>query len=104
MFGHISGAHLNPAVTIAAAILGKIPLIMIPFYLIAQFSGAIAGYGILMVNENYYHQCYARKKFFVISISFFQLCFPEELKGFCLTMPAGLLTEGQVIKQLYTIY
>lgn len=50
MFGHISGAHLNPAVTIAAAILQQIPLIMVPFYLVAQFSGAIAGFGILMVT------------------------------------------------------
>lgn len=38
-----SKAHLNPAVTIAFAALGKIPLTLVPIYLAAQFLGAMIG-------------------------------------------------------------
>jgi glycerol uptake facilitator protein len=38
-----SGAHLNPAVTIAFAVLKKIPLSLVPVYLAAQFLGAMIG-------------------------------------------------------------
>jgi glycerol uptake facilitator protein len=38
-----SKAHLNPAVTIAFAALGKIPLSLVPIYLCAQFLGAMIG-------------------------------------------------------------
>ncbi|CAL7936678.1 unnamed protein product [Xylocopa violacea] len=49
MLGHISGAHMNPAVTIGAVILGikSIPTGIV--YVIAQFIGATAGYGLLMM-------------------------------------------------------
>lgn len=36
-----SGAHLNPAVTVALATVRKFPWSMVPGYLIAQFTGAI---------------------------------------------------------------
>lgn len=39
--GHISGAHFNPAVTTALAVVGKFPLKYVPFYWIAQFAGAL---------------------------------------------------------------
>lgn len=42
-FGPISGAHLNPAVTLAAAAQGGLPWREVPAYLAAQFSGAFAG-------------------------------------------------------------
>src|SRR5258706_1304631 len=42
-FGPISGAHLNPAVTLVEAGRGAIPWGKVPAYLAAQFSGAIAG-------------------------------------------------------------
>ncbi|XP_077276169.1 aquaporin AQPAe.a-like isoform X2 [Temnothorax americanus] len=45
--GHISGAHLNPAITIAAVILGNKTLIMAGFYIIAQCLGALLGFGLL---------------------------------------------------------
>jgi len=41
--GHISGAHLNPAVTLALAAAKKAPWSDVPGYVVAQFLGAIAG-------------------------------------------------------------
>nr|7CJS_A Chain A, Aquaporin NIP2-1 [Oryza sativa Japonica Group]7CJS_B Chain B, Aquaporin NIP2-1 [Oryza sativa Japonica Group]7CJS_C Chain C, Aquaporin NIP2-1 [Oryza sativa Japonica Group]7CJS_D Chain D, Aquaporin NIP2-1 [Oryza sativa Japonica Group]7CJS_E Chain E, Aquaporin NIP2-1 [Oryza sativa Japonica Group]7CJS_F Chain F, Aquaporin NIP2-1 [Oryza sativa Japonica Group]7CJS_G Chain G, Aquaporin NIP2-1 [Oryza sativa Japonica Group]7CJS_H Chain H, Aquaporin NIP2-1 [Oryza sativa Japonica Group] len=40
--GHISGAHMNPAVTLAFAVFRHFPWIQVPFYWAAQFTGAIA--------------------------------------------------------------
>lgn len=42
-FGHISGAHLNPAVTLAVAIRGKIGWVRAGLYLLAQLTGAFLG-------------------------------------------------------------
>ena len=41
--GHISGGHLNPAVTIGLAIAGKFNWEQAPFYIIAQMAGGILG-------------------------------------------------------------
>lgn len=41
--GHISGNHINPAVTIGLAVTGKFPWSRVPAYLGAQIVGAIAG-------------------------------------------------------------
>jgi glycerol uptake facilitator protein len=41
--GQYSGAHLNPAVSIAFAIKGDLPLVQLPGYIIAQLTGAIVG-------------------------------------------------------------
>lgn len=38
-----SGAHLNPAVTIALAITGNISWSLVPYYFLGEFLGAIAG-------------------------------------------------------------
>lgn len=45
-FGPISGAHLNPAVTLADAWLGGIPWRDTPAYIAAQIAGAFAGVAI----------------------------------------------------------
>jgi glycerol uptake facilitator protein len=41
--GHISGCHINPAVTVALAAARKMPWVEVPGYLVAQFVGGIAG-------------------------------------------------------------
>ncbi|NMO50097.1 aquaporin [Actinoplanes sp. TBRC 11911] len=40
-FGHVTGAHVNPAVTIALAVRNRFPWRAVPAYLIAQFLGSI---------------------------------------------------------------
>ena len=42
-FGPVSGAHLNPAVTLAAAWRGAMPWRVAVFYIVAQLMGAFAG-------------------------------------------------------------
>jgi glycerol uptake facilitator protein len=41
--GHISGCHINPAITVALATTGKFPWRDVPGYIIAQLIGATAG-------------------------------------------------------------
>lgn len=43
IFGAASGAHFNPALTIALAVDGSLPWGEVPVYIIAQFAGAILG-------------------------------------------------------------
>ncbi|XP_024944777.1 aquaporin AQPAe.a isoform X2 [Cephus cinctus] len=47
MLGHVSGAHLNPAVTIGAVIVGVKTVPTGIIYIIGQFIGATLGYGTL---------------------------------------------------------
>jgi glycerol uptake facilitator protein len=41
--GHVSGCQINPAVTVALALTGKMPWRSVPGYLAAQVAGAIVG-------------------------------------------------------------
>jgi glycerol uptake facilitator protein len=41
--GHISGNHINPAITLGLAVTGKFPWAQVPAYLAAQVTGAIVG-------------------------------------------------------------
>ncbi|OWR54234.1 aquaporin [Danaus plexippus plexippus] len=47
-FGHISGAHMNPSVTLSALLWGNLTLPLGIAYVIAQCLGAIVGYGLLV--------------------------------------------------------
>lgn len=47
--GHISGCHVNPAVSLAMFINGKLDVIDLIGYVIAQVAGAFAGSGLLSV-------------------------------------------------------
>lgn len=47
--GNISGCHINPAVTIAAAITNTMDRKDVPGYLIAQFAGGLVGSTLLMI-------------------------------------------------------
>lgn len=46
-FGDVSGAHINPAVTIAFWLSGRFPLKEVPGYVIAQSIGSVAACGLL---------------------------------------------------------
>lgn len=75
IFGHISGAYMNPAVTLATVIWGSKSLIIGILYIIAQCAGAVLGYGIL------------------VSLSPFDL----EVDGVCVTMPYAGITDLQAV-------
>ncbi|KAK0172398.1 hypothetical protein PV328_005720 [Microctonus aethiopoides] len=45
--GHVSGGHINPAVTFGLLAIGKIPFIRAILYVIAQSAGAIAGSAVI---------------------------------------------------------
>ncbi|XP_071990668.1 aquaporin-2-like isoform X2 [Engystomops pustulosus] len=45
--GHVSGAHLNPAVTLAFLVGSQISILKCVFYMLAQMLGAVAGAGLL---------------------------------------------------------
>lgn len=47
IFGHISGAFMNPAVTLAALLYGIISIPRAIAYVVAECAGAVVGYGIL---------------------------------------------------------
>ncbi len=46
--GNVSGCHINPAVSIAMLVSGKLSIVDFVGYIIAQFAGAIAGAAALM--------------------------------------------------------
>ncbi len=47
-FGHVSGGHVNPALSLAAAYLGKLDKRLVPGYIAAQLAGsAVAGFVLL---------------------------------------------------------
>jgi aquaporin Z len=45
--GHISGCHLNPAVSVGLVVSKRFPILELPAYIIAQVSGGIVGSGVL---------------------------------------------------------
>src|ERR1700732_2942509 len=50
--GHVSGCHLNPAVSIGLVTARRFPASELPAYIVAQVLGAIAASGVLFVIAN----------------------------------------------------
>ena len=48
-FGHVSGCHLNPAVSVGLAVSGRFKTDDLPTYIAAQLGGAIAASGLLVL-------------------------------------------------------
>lgn len=48
--GSISGAHLNPAITIALAMIGNFPADQVVGYILAQFAGAFLGAVVIWIH------------------------------------------------------
>lgn len=49
-FGSISGAHINPAVTLALAVMGRTPWASVPGYWVAQVVGAMSAATVLRAS------------------------------------------------------
>lgn len=78
------GAHVNPAVSIAMVILGKLPLKKFPVYVVAQFLGAFVGscavFGLYYGEFNLEYVIKQRaKKYHTLCLFFFYN------KWFCIT-------------------
>ncbi|XP_053603606.1 aquaporin-like [Plodia interpunctella] len=53
IFGHLSGAYMNPFVAIIACIFGKISIVLTIIYIIIECLGSIVGYAIVMSVSSY---------------------------------------------------
>ena len=47
------GAHLNPAVSLALAVVGKFPVISLIHYILAQYLGAWLGSALVLLTYRY---------------------------------------------------
>lgn len=83
--GHVSGCHLNPAVSLGLCAGGRFPLKDLIPYIIAQVLGAIVGAGILYVIAS-------GKAGFDVSAGFASNGYGEHSPG-GYTLMAGLVTE-----------
>ena len=61
--GHISGGHINPAVTVALLVTRKISVVKAVLFVVAQCLGAIIGAAFLKVNTN---SLQPRRKYWMI--------------------------------------
>lgn len=80
IFGFISGAHFNPAVTVAAVIYKKISIPMACIYFMAQMLGGFMGFGLLKL---------------VIPSQIFRPNSTEP--GLCTTMPSKGISDIQAL-------
>lgn len=82
IFGFISGAHFNPAVTIAAVIYKKMTLPLACIYFMAQMLGGFMGFGLLKL---------------VIPRTIFNPTNSTEGPGLCTTMPHADISNIQAL-------
>ncbi|KAJ4823891.1 Aquaporin NIP1-1, partial [Turnera subulata] len=78
--GHISGAHFNPAVTLAFATCKRFPWKQVPAYIICQFAGATFAAGTI------------------------RLIFSGKQEQFVGTMPAGSNMQSFVVEFIITFF
>lgn len=98
-----SGAHLNPAVTVAMAIAGKLEMAKVAGYIIAQMLGAIAGAVLVFL---YYREHFKVTDDASGKLACFctapnirripQAFFCEVVGTFCLILPIFLMTDASV--------
>ncbi|XP_075706184.1 aquaporin-2-like [Rhinoderma darwinii] len=72
--GHISGAHINPAVTVALLVGARISLVQTFFYVIAQMLGAVIGAALM-----------------------YEFAPPDIRGGFGVNQPSNSTTSGQAL-------
>lgn len=117
--GEISGAHINPAVTLGLAIAGKFAWVLVPGYIIAQMIGAIlaatlvwlhykdhfeatgdtgsklgvfsTGPAIKKMSSNFYSEVFGT---FILVLGVLYLAAPEVGLGSISALPVGLLVFG----------
>jgi len=95
-----SGAHLNPAVSVAMAIAGKLPIGQLAGYILAQMLGAIVGAGLVYF---YYHAHFKATDDADGKLACFctapnirsipNAFFCEVIGTFCLILPIFLMTD-----------
>lgn len=117
--GEISGAHINPAVTVGLAAAGKFSWILVPGYIIAQMIGAIIGASLVWYHykdhfeatedqgtklgvfstgpaisktgSNFYSEVFGT---FVLVLGVLYLAAPDVGLGSISALPVGLLVLG----------
>jgi glycerol uptake facilitator protein len=102
-FGHISGAHVNPAVTLAMAQAGKLSWTLVPGYMIAQMLGGITGGALVFF---YYREHFKLSEDAGAKLACFatapnvrnlaQAFFCEVIGTFVLVLPVFLMTEARI--------
>lgn len=85
--GHVSGCHLNPAVSVGLAVAGRFPGKDLPAYVIAQVLGGIAGAGVLYAIAS-------GKGGFDLAGGFASNGYGEHSPQQAYSMLAGLVSEG----------
>lgn len=56
--GHVSGCHVNPAVTTSLFVTGDIKLVRAVLFIVVQCIGALAGSALLKVSKAYIYYTY----------------------------------------------
>jgi glycerol uptake facilitator protein len=98
-----SGAHLNPAVTLAMAQAGKFAWAMVPGYMLAQLAGAFTGAALVFV---FYREHFKISEDANLKLACFcttpnirnltQAFFCEVIGTFLLVLPVFLMTDAKV--------